>query len=65
MHKGSQGEWGFSHHYRAIRLPLGLTDAGMDLAIIDVLPPLRYPQDTGTAYIGNTKLSRGRVTSQA
>ena len=35
MHKGSQGEWGFSHHYRFIQLPSGLTDAGADLAIIE------------------------------
>ena len=32
MHKGPQGEWGFSHHYQAIQLPSGLTDAGMDLS---------------------------------
>jgi len=44
MHKGSQGEWGFSHHYQVIQLPSGLTDAGTDLAIIGVLLPLRYLQ---------------------
>jgi len=52
MHKGSQGEWGFSHHYQAIWLPSGLTDASADLAIINILLPLRYLQGVTVMELG-------------